>query len=57
MRVLVHYAVNVDDDFRRAIRRYYGEDRLATRAEIVAWFQSFGESMNDDLELGEHASQ
>lgn len=49
MKVLVEYVVNVDDQFRRAIRRYYGKTGLATRAEVQEWFKSYGESMNTDL--------
>lgn len=49
MKVLIEYVVNVDDDYRRAIRRYYGKTGLATRVEIQEWFKNYGESMNTDL--------
>lgn len=49
MRVRVSYVVNVDDHFRRAIRRFYGQDGLATRDEVATWFRAYGDSMNDDL--------
>jgi len=49
MRLRVSYAVNVDDDFRRAIRHYYGKVGLATHAEIAHWFREYGGTMDDDL--------
>jgi len=49
MRVRISYAEEVDDDFRRAIRLHYGRDGLASRAEIVEWFRTFGASMSQDL--------
>ena len=49
MRVRVAYTVEVTDEFRRAIRRYYGQDGMATRAEVVAWQRQYGDSMDDDL--------
>jgi hypothetical protein len=49
MRVRVTYTVNVTDDYRRAIRAYYGRDGLATRAEVQQWLWSYGNSMDDDL--------
>jgi hypothetical protein len=49
MRVRVTYTVDVDDEYRRAIRRYHGDDGLATRAEVQDWFKLKGFTMDDDL--------
>ncbi len=49
MRVRVTYTVDVTDDYRRAIRAYYGLDGLATRAEVQQWLWNYGNSMDDDL--------
>lgn len=50
MRVRVAYTVNVDDDFRMAIRHHIGQcGTLATRAEIRQHFEMSGESEDDDL--------
>jgi hypothetical protein len=49
MRIRISYAIEVDDDFRRAINRFYGKDGLATREDVVSWMRAYGESMNDDL--------
>jgi hypothetical protein len=49
MKVRVSYTVEVDDDYRRAIRLYYGEPGLASRAEVVQWLRSYGDSMDVDV--------
>ncbi len=49
MKVGVHYTVEVDEFFRRALAHHFDEDRLATREEIKAWFVANGESGSDDL--------
>lgn len=49
MRVRVTYTINATDDYRRAIRAYYGLDGLATRAEVQQWLWRHGSSMDDDL--------
>ena len=49
MRVRITYTVDVETDFRRAIRNWHGEKGLATRREIQEWFELYGASMNDDL--------
>lgn len=51
MRVRVAYTVEASDWFRRAIRRYYGQTGLATRAEVRRWMEQYGDSMNDDLSM------
>lgn len=55
MKVRVAYTVEVDDHFRRGIRSYYGETGLATRREVAAWFERFGDSMTED-DIGNTAS-
>lgn len=49
MRVRISYTVEVDDDFRREINNFYGQEGLASREEVKRWFEQYGESMNDDL--------
>ena len=49
MRVAVNYTTTVDDRYRRAIRRWYGQDGLATRDEVKRWLRVYGTSMDDDL--------
>lgn len=49
MRVRVAYTMDVSDDYRRAIRAYYGRTGLASRDEIKAWAEQYGASMDDDL--------
>jgi len=49
MKVRVAYTVEVSDFHRRAIRHHYGESGLATRAEVVRWYEAYGSSGDDDL--------
>lgn len=49
MKVRVSYTVDVSDEYRRAIRKYYGQRGLATRAEVRAWQRAYGDSMDADL--------
>lgn len=49
MQVRVSYTVNASDDYRRAIRLYYGKDGLATRKEVYFWCRTYGDSMDQDL--------
>jgi len=49
IKVQVTYTVEVDDDYRRAIRAYYGRSGLATRREVANWCRMFGETMDDEL--------
>lgn len=51
MKVRVSYTVEVDDKFRRAIREYYGQDGLASRKDIQAWYEEWGNTMNDELSV------
>lgn len=48
MRVRISYTVEVDDDFRRGIRRYYGKG-LATRQEVKDWCERYGNSEDDNI--------
>jgi hypothetical protein len=52
MRVRIAYTIDVSDEYRRAIREYYGQEGLATREEIKNWWREYGESMNENLALG-----
>jgi hypothetical protein len=49
MRVAISYAVEIDDDIRRAIRKWYGREGLASRDEVKRWYESYGKSSDDDL--------
>jgi hypothetical protein len=49
MKVRVCYTVHVTDEYRRAICRFYGENRKATRKEVVQWFWTYGQGVDDDL--------
>lgn len=49
MKVRVQYTVEVDDDYRKAIRQYHGEAGKATRKEVADFLYVHGQSMNDDL--------
>ena len=52
MRVRVSYTVDVDDDFRREIRKFYGLSGLATQQDVRDWFRAYGESLNEDIAAG-----
>lgn len=57
MKVRISYTVDVDDKFRRAINDHYGRPGLATRAQVRAWFERYGESESDNVmnpREGEH---
>ena len=49
MKIRVAYTVDVPDDWRRAIRAFYGQEGLATRAECVQWLRTYGSSEDDNL--------
>lgn len=49
MKVRVSYTVTVNDDYRRAIREFYGKSGLATRGEVRRWFEEYGCSEDDNL--------
>ncbi len=49
MKVKIEYVVEVPDEYRAAIRRFYGKPGLATRDEVKRWFENYGSSMDDDL--------
>lgn len=49
MKVRISYTVDVDDEFRAAIRFYYGKGGLASREEIINWVKQHGEDIDDDL--------
>lgn len=49
MKVRISYTVEVSDDYRRAIRRFYGKEGLATREEVQDWHEAHGASLDDDL--------
>jgi len=52
MRVRVSYTVEVDDDTRRQINAFYGRLGLASRAQVQAWYEAKGRTMDDDLNNG-----
>lgn len=49
MRVRISFVVEVDDEFRRALRSYYGKDGLATRKEIKSWYRQNADSVDEDM--------
>jgi hypothetical protein len=49
VKVRVAYTTTVDDAYRRAIRRHYGQPGLATRAEVQAWLRTYGSSEDENL--------
>lgn len=49
MKVRVAYTTDVGDDYRRAIRAFYGLPGLATRAEVRDWLMRYGSSEDDNL--------
>ena len=49
MKVHIAYTVDIGDDIREAINRYYGKPGMATRADVQAWYKQYGESMDMDL--------
>lgn len=49
MRVRVVSTSDYPDWWRAAVRRFYGQEGLATRDEIVSWVKAYGTSMDDDL--------
>ena len=49
MKVRVVQSVEVSDDYRRAINRFYGNDGLADREDVRRWIVAYGTSMDDDL--------
>lgn len=51
LRVRVAYTITASPEYRRAIRRFYGQDGLASRDEVRRWLEAYGSSMDDDLSL------
>lgn len=49
MKVRIAYTIEADEDYRRAINKFYGLDGLAARSQVVKWHRQYGESMDDDL--------
>ena len=49
MKIKVEYTVEVTDDYRRAIRMFYGQPGLASREEVRRWMERYGSSGDDDL--------
>jgi hypothetical protein len=49
MKVRIDYTIEVPDDIRRAIRKWYGQEGLASREEVKDWYIRFGSSMDMDL--------
>ena len=56
MKVRISYTIDVNDEYREAIRNHYGEKGLATREEVRAWAEIYGSSCDADIlcELEEH---
>lgn len=49
MKIQIVYTVEVSDQYRRAINVHYGRTGLATRAQVLAWHQRFGTSLDEDV--------
>lgn len=50
MKVVVTMTLDANPWVRRAIRHHFGEDGLASRAEVVRWYQHHGRAMDMDLD-------
>lgn len=55
MNVHVSYTIEVDDEFRRELNRYYGEPGKATRNDVKRWFEAHGQS--GDLILADQSEE
>jgi hypothetical protein len=51
MKVKIDYTIKVSNEFRRALRFYYGKEGLASRKEIIDHCKTNGETMDDDIML------
>lgn len=51
MNVRISYTVDVSDEYRRAVRRYYGDTGMATSKELREWFEVHGRSEDDNLKM------
>ena len=49
MKVQIKYTVDITDEIRRAMRRYYGGTGEATRAEVRDFYETHGATLDDDL--------
>ena len=49
MKVRISYTVEVDDEFRKALRAYHNKSGMATRDEIKKWYEERGDSDNEDM--------
>jgi hypothetical protein len=49
MKVRTVITADYPDWWRRGIRRWYGKNGLASRAEIQDWVGMYGTSMDDDI--------
>lgn len=49
MKIRVSYTVEIDENFRRAWRAYYGKSGLATRKELKEHFEKYGGLIDDDI--------
>jgi hypothetical protein len=52
VKVRVSYTVEISDEWRREINRFYGDDGLADRAAVKGWYERYGSSMDEDLANG-----
>ena len=49
MKVLIHYTIDADERYRRAINHHFGETRMATRKEVKEFCRRYGETADDDI--------
>lgn len=49
MKVRVAFTVEVNEDFRRALRRRYGQTGMASRKEVHDWYRDNADSIDSDL--------
>ena len=49
MKVRIMYSVDVGDDIRESINRWYGQPGLASRQDVRDWYRTYGTAMDDDL--------
>lgn len=57
MKVRVSYTVEVSDDYRRAIRHYFGQTGLATRDDVRRWLEMHGSSEDENLMYDFHTNE
>ncbi len=50
MKVRVCYTIDIEDETRRGLSRYFGKPGLASRRDLQRWLRENGESSLPDLQ-------